>query len=36
MAGNRLAPVYEVAGLDPIEECYRRGWTDGLPVVPRQ
>ncbi len=34
MAGNRLAPVYEVARLDPIEECYRRGWTDGLPVVP--
>jgi hypothetical protein len=21
-------------GLDAIEECYRRGWTDGLPVVP--
>ena len=20
--------------LDTIEECYRRGWTDGLPVVP--
>ena len=20
--------------LDAIEECYRRGWTDGLPVVP--
>lgn len=20
--------------LDPIEECYRLGWTDGLPVVP--
>ena len=34
MAGNRRAPVYEVARLDPIEECYRRGWTDGLPVVP--
>ena len=30
-----LAPVYEVGdGLDGIEECYRRGWTDGLPVVP--
>ena len=21
-------------GLDAIDECYRRGWTDGLPVVP--
>ena len=20
--------------LDAIEECYRRGWTDGMPVVP--
>lgn len=22
------------SGEDPIDECYRRGWTDGLPVVP--
>ena len=21
-------------GIDLLEECYRRGWTDGLPVVP--
>ncbi|GIS83495.1 MAG: hypothetical protein CM1200mP15_21270 [Dehalococcoidia bacterium] len=19
---------------DPVEECYRRGWTDGMPVAP--
>ncbi len=24
----------EVSTLDAIEECYRRGWSDGLPVVP--
>ena len=29
------AKVIEVgAGQDPIEFCYARGWTDGLPVVP--
>jgi hypothetical protein len=29
------APRYEIAAtLDAIDECYRRGWTDGLPVVP--
>ncbi len=29
------APRYETAEtLAAIEECYRRGWTDGLPVVP--
>jgi hypothetical protein len=29
------APQYDVTHtLDAIEECYRRGWTDGLPVVP--
>ena len=22
------------AGADPVEACYERGWTDGLPVVP--
>ncbi len=22
------------AGTDPVEACYERGWTDGLPVVP--
>ncbi len=22
------------ASADPIEFCYERGWTDGLPVVP--
>ncbi|MDA1219867.1 MAG: hypothetical protein O2909_10545 [Chloroflexi bacterium] len=35
MTTSRLAPVYEIADpLDAMEECYRRGWTDGLPVVP--
>ena len=35
MASNRRAPTYQLADtLDAIEECYRRGWTDGLPVVP--
>jgi hypothetical protein len=29
------AARHQVAeGADAIEECYRRGWTDGLPVVP--
>lgn len=35
IARTGRAPQYEVAPtLDAIEECYRRGWTDGLPVVP--
>ena len=35
VVANRRALVHEVsASLDAIEECYRRGWTDGLPVVP--
>ena len=35
MVANRRARTYEVeATQDLIEECYRRGWTDGLPVVP--
>ena len=35
MASNKRAQVHELSGaLDAIEECYRRGWTDGLPVVP--
>ncbi len=34
-AGNNRAQVHEISGSpDAIEECYRRGWTDGLPVVP--
>lgn len=29
------APRYEIPdSLDAIEDCYQRGWTDGLPVVP--
>jgi hypothetical protein len=29
------ARVFEVpGGRDPVEFCYARGWTDGLPVVP--
>ena len=35
MSTSRRAPVYEIADpLGAIEECYRPGWTDGLPVVP--
>ena len=35
MTSSSRAPVHEVVDpLDAIEECYRRGWTDGLPVVP--
>ena len=35
MATQQRAPRYEVADtLEAIDECYRRGWTDGLPVVP--
>jgi hypothetical protein len=30
---SRTAPI-EVPEPDALEECYRRGWTDGLPVVP--
>ncbi|HEV8438596.1 MAG TPA: hypothetical protein VGT40_10920 [Methylomirabilota bacterium] len=31
---DRAAQVDVVETLDAIEECYRRGWTDGLPVMP--
>ena len=31
---QRAAVVEYPDSLDAIEECYRRGWTDGLPVVP--
>ena len=32
--GDRT-PVHEIPDtLDALDECYRRGWTDGLPVVP--
>ncbi len=35
MSKQRRALRYEVSDtLDAIDECYRRGWTDGLPVVP--
>ena len=35
MTTENRAPVHELeASLDPIEECYRLGWTDGLPVAP--
>lgn len=33
-APNRAAIHEVVDPLDAIEECYRRGWADGLPVVP--
>ncbi len=30
-----MAKPFEIpAGQDPVEFCYARGWTDGLPVVP--
>ena len=31
---QRASVVEYPDSLDAIEECYRRGWTDGLPVVP--
>jgi hypothetical protein len=31
---DRAAEVDVAETLDAIEECYRRGWTDGLPVMP--
>ena len=35
MATSKRAPIYEITNpLDAIDECYRRGWTDGLPVIP--
>ena len=35
MPTSNRAPRYEIPDtLDAIDECYRRGWTDGLPVVP--
>jgi len=35
MSTDNRAPIHEIIGdLDAIEECYQRGWTDGLPVVP--
>jgi hypothetical protein len=30
----RAGTVEHVSADDAIEEYYRRGWTDGLPVVP--
>ena len=34
MTASARATEIEVAGTDAADECYRRGWTDGLPVVP--
>lgn len=31
----RAAQIEVEDSLDAIEECYRRGWTDGLPVIGR-
>ena len=28
------SPLHQVNPTDAVDECYRRGWTDGLPVVP--
>lgn len=34
-ASNNRSRLHEIDGTaDAIEECYRHGWTDGLPVVP--
>lgn len=32
--GIRARTVEVAPGTDPVEACYDRGWTDGLPVVP--
>ena len=32
--GIRARAIEVAAGADPIEACFDRGWTDGLPVVP--
>ena len=32
--GIRARTVEVASGADPIEACYDRGWSDGLPVVP--
>ena len=32
--GIRARTVEVASGADPVEACYDRGWTDGLPVVP--
>ena len=34
MTSDNRAAIHEISGLDAVEECYRRGWTDGLPVAP--
>jgi hypothetical protein len=35
MTTTKQAPRYQIPdSLDAIDECYRRGWTDGLPVIP--
>jgi len=34
MASQRTHLHAALDPLDAIEECYRRGWTDGMPVVP--
>lgn len=30
----RAAQIEVLATLEAIEECYQRGWSDGLPVIP--
>ncbi|MDE2794056.1 MAG: thioredoxin [Gemmatimonadota bacterium] len=32
--GIRARTIEVASGADPVEACYDRGWTDGLPVVP--
>ena len=32
--GIRSRPIRIGADIDPVETCFERGWTDGLPVVP--
>ena len=35
MASDARALIHDLDySQDPVEECYRRGWTDGMPVAP--
>ena len=35
MASDSRALIHDLDySQDPVEECYRRGWTDGMPVAP--
>ena len=34
MTTSGRSPIHEVSAVAAVDECFRRGWTDGLPVVP--